>query len=131
MSLHELISNPNEYLSKPKKEISGWKFGDVFVNGSVIPLRPDALKLSIILETDESGSFDEHTIKKDSEKEVIFQIGGTGDARNIIEIVDHWDLDRIIKAYTEGCRLAGDKPSFNNIERLRRESKKHPYRVKK
>ena len=131
MSLHELIHNPDEYLSIPKKEIMEWTFGDVFVNSSVAPLRPDTLRLSVILETDEFGSFDAHTIKKDSKKEAISPVGGTGNIGDIIEIVDHWDLDRIIEAYEEGCRLAGDKPLSSVIEILKLESKKPPYKVKK
>ncbi|MFH2118554.1 MAG: hypothetical protein ABII10_02370 [Candidatus Paceibacterota bacterium] len=123
----ELGFDPSKYLSSPKEKITKVRFGDVCIRSWTTVPRLDTLSKSIVLGLRKQNTIHTFSIIKDSfgEEAIHPNTGGTNSTDEVIEIVDHWSLERIIEAYRRGWKLfsqSNEEPPFDFIKKLRDEA---------
>ena len=132
MALPEGITNdPEGYFRSDHEKITKVGFGAVVVDSYTLPTRADTLKKTIVLDVNEVGSISTHGIKVDEEgKEYIIPLGGSASYKDIIEILEFWDYETILRALRRGHELAGSKLSKKSEGELKKYSQRPPYTIK-
>lgn len=111
-----------------QSEITQISCGDVFlyelVNG-----RPKNLGTAVIHKWNTDRSFEALVILEQFETETLHPWGGTMNFGDIVKIIDHWDVERVIRALNEGEKRTNMTIDSKRIGRLRKEFEKPPRKV--
>ncbi|MFH1533478.1 MAG: hypothetical protein ABID64_00930 [Nitrospirota bacterium] len=111
-----------------QSEITQVSCGDVFlyelVNG-----RPENLGTAVIYKWNTDRSFEALVVLEQFDKETLHPWGGTMLLNDIVQIIGHWDADRVIRALNEGGEKTGLSVDSERIDRLRIEFIKPPIKV--
>lgn len=116
----------NEILER--SEITQVSCGDVFLYEQVSG-RPENLGTAVIHKWNTDRSFEALVILEQFEKETLHPWGGTMNIGDIVKIIDHWDVNRVIRALNEGGERTNMTINPERIDRLRREFEKSPRKV--
>ena len=132
MALPERITNdPEGYFCSDHEKITQVGFGAVVVDSYTLPARADTLRKVIVLDVNKVGSISTNGIKVDEEgKEYIAPLGGSASCEDILEILEYWDYETVLRALRRGHRLAGSKLSKKSEGELKKYSQRPPYAIK-
>lgn len=111
-----------------QSEIQQIGFGDVFLY-ELVKGRRDGLGKAVMHTTNTDRSFEALVVLEDSPTEALHPWGGTMLLRDVLQIIDHWDFERVIRALQEGAKRTGLTVIPERIEKLRIESQKQPIHV--